>query len=90
MDRWKILSVLFLTLALIGGLVGEVQAEERIRDYHSDIQILNDGSLRVTETITVNAEGQKIKRGIYRDFPIAYTSRYMVPIKLPRVGAVGL
>jgi len=83
MDRWKIISVLLLALALIGGLDGEVQAEERIHDYHSDIQILNDGSLRVTETITVNAEGQKIKRGIYRDFPIAYTSRYMVPIKLP-------
>ncbi len=63
MDRWKIISVLILALALIAGLDGQVQAEERIHDYHSDIQILNDGSLRVTETITVNAEGQKIKRG---------------------------
>jgi uncharacterized membrane protein YgcG len=86
MDTRKIKYVLSgcaLYLALIAGLVGEVQAEERIHNYHSDVQILKDGSLRVTETITVNAEGDKIKRGIYRDFPIAYTSRYMVPIKLP-------
>ena len=83
MVRWKIISVLFMVLALIAGLVGEVLAEERIHNYHSDVQVFKDGSLRVTETITVNAEGENIKRGIYRDFPIAYTSRYMVPIKLP-------
>jgi hypothetical protein len=83
MNRWKIISVFFLALTLIVVLVGGVQAEERIHDYHSDVQVLKDGSLTVTETITVNAEGRKIKRGIYRDFPIAYTSRYMVPIKLP-------
>ncbi len=83
MDRWKVISVFFLALSLIAVRVGEVQAEERILDYHSDVQVLKDGSLKVTETITVNADGSKIKRGIFRDFPIAYTSRFMVPIKLP-------
>jgi hypothetical protein len=83
MDRWKIISVFFLALSLIVVLVGEARADERIHYYHSDIQVLKDGSLIVTETITVNAEGRKIRRGIYRDFPIAYTSRFMVPIKLP-------
>ena len=83
MNWWKIVSVFFLTLALHVGLIGELQADERIHDYHSDVQVLKDGSLKVTESITVNAEGRKIKRGIFRDFPIAYTSRYLVPIKLP-------
>jgi hypothetical protein len=83
MDRWKVVSVFFLALSLIAVLPGEVRAEERILDYHSDVQVLKDGSLKVIETITVNAEGSKIKRGIYRDFPIAYTSRFLVPVKLP-------
>ena len=83
MDRWKIISVFFLALSLMAVLVGEVRAEERILDYHSDVQVLKDGSLKVNETITVNAEGSKIKRGIYRDFPIAYTSRFLAPVKLP-------
>jgi uncharacterized membrane protein YgcG len=83
MDLWKVISVFFLAVSLIAMLAGEVQAEERILDYHSDVQVLKDGSLKVTETITVNAEGRKIRRGIFRDFPIAYTSRFLVPIKLP-------
>ena len=33
-----------------------------------------DGSLDVTETIRVNAEGNQIRRGIYRDFPTRYQS----------------
>jgi uncharacterized membrane protein YgcG len=83
MDRWKNISVCFLALSLMAVLVGEVRAEERILDYHSDVQVFKDGSLKVIETITVNAEGSKIKRGIYRDFPVAYTSRFLVPVKLP-------
>ena len=30
----------------------------------------------VTETIKVHAEGNKIKRGIYRDFPTDYEDKY--------------
>ena len=45
-------------------------AEEYIRNYNSDIMIAADGELSVTETITVNAEGNRIRRGIFRDFPI--------------------
>ena len=32
-----------------------------------------DGVLDVTETITVTAEGNKIRHGIYRDFPLTFT-----------------
>ncbi|MFN3719686.1 MAG: DUF2207 domain-containing protein [Rhizobium rhizophilum] len=46
------------------------QAEEVIRDYHADITVLPDATIEVTETITVNAEGNQIRRGIFRDFPL--------------------
>ncbi len=49
-------------------------AEEVIRSYHADITVSEDASLEVTETITVNAEGFNIKRGIFRDFPLYYTN----------------
>ncbi|MDJ0930316.1 DUF2207 domain-containing protein [Breoghania sp.] len=36
------------------------------------IHIEADGTLRVTETIEVSVEGNQIKRGIYRDFPLTF------------------
>ena len=50
-------------------------AEERILDYRSDIAVHEDGWLTVTETIRVRAEGEDIRRGIYRDFPTRYRDR---------------
>jgi len=50
--------------------VSPVAAEEVIRDYHADIEVAPDATLTVTETITVRAEGQEIRRGIFRDFPL--------------------
>lgn len=79
----SILAILLIVCASGFTPVSEVHAEERIHDYHSDIQVLENGSLKVRETITVNAEGSQINRGIYRDFPIAYTARFLLPIKLP-------
>jgi len=49
---------------------------ERILDYHSDITLEDDGSLLVTETITVNSTGQQIRHGIFREFPTTYTDPY--------------
>jgi len=54
---------------------GIVFADERILDYQSAILIHADGSLIVTETIRVRAEGNNIRRGIYRDFPTRYKDR---------------
>ena len=51
-------------------------ADERILDYHSDVLVQQDGWLQVTERITVRAEGERIRRGIYRDYPTAYEDRY--------------
>jgi uncharacterized membrane protein len=80
--------------ALISGMLAlyyplHAAAVEKILDYHSDITVLADGMMTVTETITVNAEGNRIKRGIYRDFPTEYTDRlgnnYRVGFKLQTV-----
>lgn len=51
-------------------------AEERILGYDIEVQIRRDGSLDVTERITMRAEGSQIRRGIYRDFPTRYKDRY--------------
>jgi uncharacterized membrane protein YgcG len=50
-------------------------AQERITSYDTDIQIRADGSIDVTEQIAVRAEGNQIRRGIYRDFPTRYRDR---------------
>ncbi len=50
-------------------------ADERILDFHSDILIMHDGWIEVTETIRVRAEGDRIRRGIYRDFPTEYEDK---------------
>jgi uncharacterized membrane protein YgcG len=63
-------------LLLLAGLAPDAApAQERILGYHADLAIQADGSLEVTETIRVRAEGQRIRRGIYRDFPTRYRDR---------------
>ncbi len=52
-----------------------LQAQERILAYDSEVDIRTDGQLDVTERITIRAEGQQIRRGIYRDFPTRYRDR---------------
>ena len=51
-------------------------AQERITQYDVEVDIERDGSLLVAERITVRAEGRRIRRGIYRDFPTRYRDRY--------------
>ncbi len=70
------LACLLLALPLLAG------ADERILEFHSDITVKEDGWIEVTETIRVRAEGDRIRRGIYRDFPTEYFdklgNRYVV------------
>ena len=49
---------------------------ERILDYHSDVTLEDDGSLQVTETITVISAGRQIRHKIFREFPTTYTDPY--------------
>ncbi len=65
---------LFFCLALVS-MALPASARERIIDFHSDIIVQADGTLDVTETIEVRAEGKRIRRGIYRDFPTRYKDR---------------
>jgi radical SAM superfamily enzyme YgiQ (UPF0313 family) len=48
---------------------GPAGAVEEILRFQSDIVIGRDGTLTVTETIRVTAEGKQIRRGLYRTFP---------------------
>ena len=66
----------FCMIALLGMCCLTVQAEERILSFHSEIAIAVDATMTVSETIRVNAEGDRIRRGIYRDFPTDYRDRY--------------
>ena len=69
-------------------------ASERILSFESLVTVEKSGTLTVTETITVLAEGKKIKRGIYRDFPTRYRDRagnnYTVGFELLSVTRDGL
>jgi uncharacterized membrane protein YgcG len=53
----------------------DVDLGERILDYHSEIVIQQDSTMTVTETILVQALGNQIQHGIYRDFPTRYADQ---------------
>ena len=63
--KWllSLVSAILFSLTMTGGS----WAREEIRSFIADIEVRADASLEVTETITVNAEGNDIRRGIYRD-----------------------
>lgn len=42
---------------------------ERILSFSSDIQVRRDASLDVTETIQIEARGERFRHGLYRTFP---------------------
>jgi len=72
----RLACLLLLALPVLAG------ADERILEFQSDITVRQDGWIEVTETIRVRAEGDRIRRGIYRDFPTEYFdklgNRYVV------------
>ena len=76
------LLLLFLSLATNAAAQRTPAQYERILDYHSDIQVQEDGTMLVEETIRVYAAGNQIRHGIYRDFPTRYQdhlgNRYVV------------
>ncbi len=78
------LCLLFLVMTRL-----PVHAEERIHRFVSDIEVARNGTLTVTETVTVRAEGDQIKRGIYRDIPLLLAGKggqtYRVDFRLVSV-----
>ncbi|KQQ38060.1 hypothetical protein ASG19_03010 [Rhizobium sp. Leaf306] len=61
---------LVLAVVLVCAAWLPAAAEEYIRSYHSEISVAPDGELTVTETIVAKSEGNRIRRGIFRDFPL--------------------
>jgi uncharacterized membrane protein YgcG len=47
-------------------------ANEVITNFHSDITLNKDATMLVRENIDVIAEGDQIRRGIFRDFPLTF------------------
>jgi uncharacterized membrane protein YgcG len=64
-----------LALALLLVAAAPASAVERIREFISDVAVQRNGDLIVAETIRVEAEGNVIRRGIFRDFPTVYRRR---------------
>ena len=79
MSRQRILPLTVLLFSLLCfyfvGPCFSAQSE-RIRHFKSNIQVHQDGSLTVTEDISVVCARKEIKRGIFRDFPTKYKDRY--------------
>jgi len=67
--RHALVLVLFST-----SLAG--QRTERINSFDAQIVVNQDSSLDVRETISVSAAGQRIRHGIYRDFPSSYRDQF--------------
>jgi len=51
---------------------GAALADERILSFDETVTVNADGSMYIREVVRVRAEGNKIRRGIYRDFPTIY------------------
>ncbi len=72
----------FVFLILFSFFLFNLYAAEEILDYQSDITIGRDNTLFVIESIKVRAEGDKIKRGIYREFPTDYVDKMGRKVKV--------
>lgn len=87
-----LLSALFLCCSAVSQ-VASPSSSEQILDYHSDIQVQQDASLRVRETIRVHSAGVQIRHGIYRDFPTRYKdplgNRYVIRFEVVEVSRDG-
>lgn len=65
----------FLLLFVVAGLsFGRAHAAEEVLRFEALIEVQSDNSLVVTETIRVRAEGDQIRRGIFRDFSVPYAA----------------
>ena len=67
----RFLGLCLVLLMMLAG--GAASAAEVINNFDSNITVEKNGELRVAETITVNAEGNQIDHGIFRDFPLVFT-----------------
>lgn len=69
--RIKALTILFAITVLF--TASAAIAKETVTNFDSVVTISENGSVLITEKITFNAEGDKIKHGIVRAIPVRYT-----------------
>ncbi|WP_417580121.1 DUF2207 domain-containing protein [Pelagibacterium sp.] len=74
----RLLLVLFM---VIGS--GSAWAREEIRAFNAIFDVHADTSVTITEQITVNAEGNEIRRGLFRDIPTLLQTPDGRTIRLP-------
>ena len=70
----RLLFVIFCCICLIF----PAYAAEYIEAFNSDITVNPDGSMTIVETITVHHEGDRIRRGIYRDLSTNKGEQYKI------------
>ncbi|HRZ15721.1 MAG TPA: DUF2207 domain-containing protein, partial [Candidatus Omnitrophota bacterium] len=92
-------SIRILMLGMVAFFAGALtlcaqNTAERITSFSSSIRVHEDSTMTVTETITVQAAGENIRHGIYRDFPTRYKdylgNTYVVDFQVRRVFRDGL
>jgi uncharacterized membrane protein YgcG len=81
MKSSRLLLVIAVAIAFCAPALA--QEHERILSFDSDITVNPDGSMQVAEQIRVYAGGDKIKHGIYRDFPTEYKDRMGIRKRVP-------
>src|SRR5438067_1752532 len=64
-----------LALLLAASLVSRADARERITNFVTEATVNKDASVSLKETISVIAEGDAIRHGIFRDIPTRYRDR---------------
>ncbi len=69
-------AVLLLLASFAPECFAQNKNDERILSFLSEITVHEDSTMTVTENIKVISSGSQIKRGIYRDFPTKYKTRY--------------
>ena len=69
----RIALIVCALLLCIATMCLDAYAQERIESFASTITINKDGSMHVREAIVVHAEGNQIKKGIYREIPLLYS-----------------
>ncbi|HEY5562739.1 MAG TPA: DUF2207 domain-containing protein, partial [Clostridiaceae bacterium] len=70
----KLMFISLLFVLFIQPLTSKASGTEAINNFHSDIVINQDSTMKVTETINVTSTGENIRHGIYREIPTNYTS----------------
>ncbi|HEX6576436.1 MAG TPA: DUF2207 domain-containing protein [Gemmatimonadaceae bacterium] len=71
-----------LAMLVVALFACQLKAQERILSYDVLVEVRKDASVDVTERVAVHAEGNQIRRGIYRDFPTRYRDRFGNRVKV--------